>query len=74
MLVGTGTAVALVVLGPSVMGANALFPLANPGIVSVPVGFLTAVVVTLLTAPDKELEEKFTELAVRAQTGLGAEF
>ncbi|MBT9282230.1 MAG: cation acetate symporter [Hydrogenibacillus schlegelii] len=73
MIVGAATAVTLVMIGPSVMGKDALFPLANPGIVSVPVGFLTAFLVTLLTPAEADKAAKFDELAVRAHTGLGAE-
>ncbi len=73
MLVGAGTAVTLVLIGPSVMGENAIFPLANPGIVSVPVGFLTTYLVTILTPPEHANEPKYNEMAVRANTGIGAE-
>ena len=52
--------------------AKPLFPLENPGIVSIPLGFLGAVLGTLLTR-EPEAERKFTELSVRANTGLGAE-
>jgi cation/acetate symporter len=48
------------------------FPLENPGLVSIPLGFLGAIVGTLLTS-EPEAEAKFTELTVRANTGLGAE-
>ncbi|MDY0323865.1 MAG: cation acetate symporter [Candidatus Carbobacillus sp.] len=73
MIVGAITAVALVMMGPSVMGKEAIFPLANPGVVSVPVGFLTSWIVTLITPPEKTLEARFEELSVRSQTGIGAE-
>lgn len=73
MLVGAGTAVTLVVIGPSVMGENAIFPLANPGIISVPVGFLTTFIATLLTPPEYNNMPKYNELTVRANTGVGAE-
>jgi len=72
MLVGMVTAVALVMLGPSVMGENAVFPLANPGIISVPIGFLTSFIVTLVTRPES-MEDKYDELFVKANTGMGAE-
>jgi len=49
-----------------------LFPLENPGILSIPIGFLSAVAGTL-TSREPEAEERFTELTVRANTGLGAE-
>jgi cation/acetate symporter len=54
------------------MRADALFPLENPGIVSIPLGFLGAVVGTLLRR-EPAAERKFAELSVRANTGLGAE-
>jgi cation/acetate symporter len=54
------------------MKTGALFPLENPGIVSIPLGFLGAVLGTLLRR-EPEAERKFTELSVRANTGLGAE-
>jgi cation/acetate symporter len=52
--------------------AAPLFPLTNPGIVSIPLGFLAAILGTLLTR-EPSAEAQFTELAVRANTGLGAE-
>jgi cation/acetate symporter len=52
--------------------AKAWFPLENPGIVSVPLGFLGAIVGTLLTK-EPSAEAKFNELLVRSNTGLGAE-
>ncbi|OUM88829.1 MAG: cation acetate symporter [Bacillus thermozeamaize] len=72
MLVGMISAVTLVMLGPSVMKENAIFPLANPGIISVPLGFLTSVIVTLLSRPES-YEDKYEELYVKANTGIGAE-
>ncbi|MCE7078810.1 cation acetate symporter [Streptomyces sp. ST2-7A] len=49
----------------------AWFPLENPGLVSIPLGLLCAVVGTLLS---KETDpERFAELQVRALTGAGAE-
>ena len=49
-----------------------IFPLENPGIVSIPLGFLGAFVGTLL-GREPEAEARFAELTVRANTGLGAE-
>src|SRR5882672_12894680 len=72
---GTGLAasLALILISPSIMGpARALFPLENPGIVSIPIGFLGAVLGTLLTR-EPSAERKFDELLIRANTGLGAE-
>jgi cation/acetate symporter len=52
---------------------TAPFPLANPGIVSIPCGFLAAYLGTILTPRELDAEAKFTELSVRAETGLGSE-
>jgi cation/acetate symporter len=48
------------------------FPLDNPGIVSIPLGFLLGWVGTM-TARDRTAEDKYDELDVRALTGAGAE-
>ncbi len=56
--------------GKSMLGLDApLFTLKNPGIVSVPIGFLSAILGTLLLR-NKEEEEMFTELYIRQNTGL----
>jgi cation/acetate symporter len=47
-----------------------LFPLKNPGIVSIPAGFLAAIIFSLLI-PSKKEEEAFDELYVRQNTGVG---
>jgi cation/acetate symporter len=52
--------------------AKAWFPLESVGIVSVPLGFLAAIIGTLLSR-EPAAESKFDELMVRANTGLGAE-
>ena len=53
-------------------GTEPLFPLENPGIVSIPLGFLAAWLGTVLSS-ERASEEKYEELRVRALTGLGAE-
>lgn len=72
MLGGVVVAVFLVLAGPKVMGKDALFPLANPGIVSIPIGFLLTYLGSIFTK-DPESSHKYTELAVRSQSGLGSE-
>jgi cation/acetate symporter len=55
--------------GLSIVGLDKpLFPLKNPGILSIPFGFLAAVLVAF-AFPSGGEEEKFTELLVRQQTG-----
>ena len=48
------------------------FPLENPGIVSIPLGFFLGWLGTV-TSREKASEERYTELEVRALTGAGAE-
>ncbi len=86
---GTGllASIVLIIISPSIMSidpptvtgaarhliqADPIFPLENPGLVSIPLGFLGAFVGTLL-GREPSAEAKFTELIVRANTGLGAE-
>ena len=70
---GLAASLLLILIGPSIMGADrAIFPLENPGILSIPLGFLGAVLATLVTR-EPSAERKFDELIVRAHTGLGAE-
>lgn len=57
--------------GKSMLGFDApLFPLKNPGIVSVPLGFLAAIFGCLLFR-DRRAEEMFNEIYVRQNTGIG---
>ncbi|MGB8966568.1 MAG: cation acetate symporter [Candidatus Cybelea sp.] len=72
MLSGLIASLALIAASPVFMGNRAIFPLENPGIVSIPVGLLGAIIGTLL-ARDRESEQMFDQLQVRANTGLGAE-
>jgi cation/acetate symporter len=87
LAVGLVSSIVLIILSPSIMGidaadvvaakrhliqADAIFPLTNPGIVSIPLGFLAAILGSLLKR-EPGAEAKFTELKIRAHTGLGAE-
>lgn len=49
----------------------AWFPLANPGIVSIPLGFLFAIIGTLTSREDDK--QKWAEMEVRSLTGIHAE-
>jgi cation/acetate symporter len=80
LAVGLVASIVLIIISPSVMSldgkglinATPLFPLKNPGIVSIPLGFLAAIIATLCTR-EPAAEARFTEMEVRANTGLGAE-
>jgi cation/acetate symporter len=68
-----------VALSPTVIGPHGLFlhqvtppfPLANPGLVSIPLAFLSAIVATLCTAREEQ-QPGFADLRLRALTGFGA--
>jgi cation/acetate symporter len=79
---GMGAALFLVIVSPAVSGSPtsmipgadfALFPLANPGIVSIPLSFLLGVIGTFLGPSDDDADRRFAEMEVRALTGAGAE-
>ncbi|MGC1382127.1 MAG: cation acetate symporter [Candidatus Baltobacteraceae bacterium] len=72
MLAGLISSLALIATSPVLMGRHALFPLENPGIVSIPIGLAGAILGTLLWR-DRESEAMYDQLQVRATTGLGAE-
>lgn len=77
---GLLSSLALIIISPSIMGLDGkhlingqpLFPLENPGILSIPIGFLSAWLGSLASR-EPEAAAKFNELIVRANTGLGAE-
>ncbi|QNU19902.1 hypothetical protein [Geobacillus zalihae] len=46
------------------------FKLANPGIISIPLGFIGAIVGTLVSSKKSD-EKKYTEIVVKANTGIG---
>jgi len=78
---GLISAVGLVFFSPVVSGSETAlvtgsdwswFPLSNPGLISIPVGFLLGYIGTV-TSREPETEERFTELEVRALTGAGSE-
>src|SRR5246127_4266028 len=85
--VGLLASIGLILVSPSLMAvdpptvvgaarhliqAKAWFPLENPGILSIPLGFIGAIIATLISS-EPTSQEKFNELLVRSNTGLGAE-
>ncbi len=80
VLTGVVSSVALVVMSPPVWagpdsqgGALPFYSLSNPGIVSIPLGFLGCYIGTLLGGRERDTERNFDELWVRSETGLGSE-
>jgi cation/acetate symporter len=79
VLAGVVSAIFLVVVSPKVWpgadtdtGSPIGWTLANPGIVSIPLGFIGCWLGTMLST-ERRAERTFHELHVRSETGLGAE-
>jgi cation/acetate symporter len=53
-------------------GALSWYTLANPGIISIPLGFIGCFLGTMLSR-EPTAEARFPELKVRSETGLGAD-
>jgi cation/acetate symporter len=79
VLFGVISSVALVIISPTVWpgpdsegGLISGYDLANPGIISIPLGFIGCWLGTVLSS-EREGAVSFDELYVRSETGLGAE-
>ena len=79
VVVGVVSSIFLVIVSPKVWpGADTVtgspigWTLSNPGIVSIPLGFLGCFLGTILSR-ERETERTFHELYVRSETGLGSE-
>jgi cation/acetate symporter len=79
VLFGVVSSIALVIVSPKVWpGADTVtgspigWDLANPGIVSIPLGFIGCWLGTMLST-ERAVERTYHELYVRSETGLGAE-
>ncbi|BBF98889.1 cation/acetate symporter [Pseudonocardia autotrophica] len=73
--------VGLIVVSPAVSGSPtsmipsadfAIFPLSNPGLVSIPASFLLGIVGTLLGGTERFAAARYAEMEVRSLTGAGA--
>jgi cation/acetate symporter len=79
VLFGVVSSIALVIISPTVWpgpdsegGLISWYNLANPGIISIPLGFIGCWLGTMLSS-EPAAQAKFDELYVRSETGLGAE-
>jgi cation/acetate symporter len=80
VILGVVSSIFLVIVSPKVWpgadtetGSPIGWTLSNPGIISIPLGFLGCFVGTLLGGAKKAEERTFDELFVRSETGIGAE-
>ena len=79
VLFGVVSSIFLVVISPKVWpgpdsegGMLSFYDLANPGIISIPLGFIGCWLGTMLSS-ERGAERTYHELYVRSETGLGAE-
>ncbi|WP_414930007.1 solute symporter family protein [Tsukamurella pseudospumae] len=79
---GLISAIVLIIFSPAVSGKPTSmfksldfhwFPLENPGLISIPIGFGLAIIGTFLGKPDADLTDKAVEMEVRSLTGVGVE-
>ena len=80
---GLGICLVLIVFSPAVSGSAtsmlgagvdfAIFPLQNPGLVSIPASFLLGIIGTYVGSRETVSEERFAEMEVRSMTGAGSE-
>jgi cation/acetate symporter len=80
VLFGVLSSILLVIISPTVWpgpdtegGLLSFYDLANPGIISIPLGFFGCWLGTVLSREESRAERTFDELYVRSETGLGAE-
>ena len=78
-LFGVGSSIALIIVSPNVWpgpasetGSPIGWTLANPGILSIPLGFFGCWLGTVLSR-ERTSAERWEELVVRSETGIGAE-
>jgi len=77
MVLGTVSTLVLIYLSPTIQvdilkHASAVFPLRNPALVTIPLSFATAIVISLLT-PDTVAQERYTQVERQMHLGLKAE-
>ncbi|RJG23969.1 cation acetate symporter [Paenibacillus thiaminolyticus] len=78
MLTGLLSAIALVAVSPSIWDpagkaifiGEPLITLTNPGIISIPLGFIGAWIGTIVSSRSKDADAKFDEVLVKANTGI----
>ncbi|WP_250523420.1 MULTISPECIES: cation acetate symporter [unclassified Caballeronia] len=66
---GLISSIALAFMGPAFMKEHAIFPIVNPAIASMPIGFLGAWLCTVLSHPAPSHMDAFDAFFVKAQSG-----
>ncbi|WP_207000912.1 solute symporter family protein [Trinickia mobilis] len=69
VLAGLVSSMVLAFIGPAILKGHAIFPIVNPTILSMPIGFLGAWLGTLLGGRDPENEARFDAFVFKTHTG-----
>ena len=69
MVAGLVASVGLVFISPNFLGESAIFPLTNPAIISIPIGFLASYLGTILSTESREGYVPYGEIYVRSNVG-----
>jgi cation/acetate symporter len=77
ILIGSVSATVFIILSPTVWVdvfnfKEAIFPLKNPAIISMPLSFICGIIASYIW-PDKEAEQKYEDEKLRMYLGVGAE-
>ncbi|GAA0437518.1 cation acetate symporter [Lentibacillus halophilus] len=77
MISGLVASLTLLILGPNIMNPDGgwiprrpLFPMANPGIIAIPIGFLGAFIGSMLKKHHDESTQSFRRVYIKAHTGI----
>jgi cation/acetate symporter len=69
MVAGLASSVGLVFISPNFMGESAIVPFTNPALISIPVGFLSSYLGTILSRESREGDTPYEEIYVRSNVG-----
>ncbi|MGY2492596.1 solute symporter family protein [Cupriavidus sp. CP313] len=70
---GLVSSVVLAFLGPAFLQDRAIFPIVNPTVLSMPIGFMGAWLFTIMSRRDPRHEERFDAFVFRSHTGATTE-
>lgn len=78
MVIGTVSTLLLIYLSPTIQvdilgRSEAVFPLRNPALLTIPLSFLTAIVVSLLSAADRAADERYARVERQMHVGVKSE-